>query len=149
LQNTRKIVEHDVGEVLISPEGGIIRESRDEDAGFNENGGRRCHVGGEEGVGGADGQVTDAGNNGADGLEHNCFILRRGGNELRNAGVGDGNGVEIPRPKETLLELGDLWVRCCGNEFVVVEDEEMRMSSECVGEGGSMFDEVVGATEGA
>ena len=38
LQNTREIVEHDVGDVLIGPEGGIRRKNLDEDAGFDENG---------------------------------------------------------------------------------------------------------------
>ena len=49
-QNAREIVEHDVGEVLIGPEGGIGRESLDEDAGFDENGVSGCNLGGEEGI---------------------------------------------------------------------------------------------------
>ena len=68
-------------------------------------------MGGEEGIGGSDGQVMDAGKNGTDGLEDNCLILRRRGIKLRDAGVGDGDGVEIPRPIKVLAELGDLWGR--------------------------------------
>ena len=65
-------------------------------------------MGGEEGIGGSDGQVMDAGNDGTDGLEHNCLILRQRGIELRDAGVGNGGGEEIPCPIKVLAELGYL-----------------------------------------